>query len=124
MPESDRTFWHGADDYLDYRSQSIWNPVPSLTSLGLLLSTLTSNQIVAAVASLTLNLLIVAVPLMGASWSFAPLQPVLDKISITAHFAGSFSRGILDSSVLIFYAGSTLGLLVIATRTLELRRWR
>ncbi len=95
-----------------------------LTALGLLLSTLTSNQIVAAVASLTLNLLLVAVPLMGSAWSFAPLQHALDEISITAHFAGSFSRGILDSASLAFYVSATAGVLVVATRALETRKWR
>ena len=95
-----------------------------LTALGLLLSTITSNQLVAAIASLTLNLLIVILPAMATNVALAGIHPLLRHISITEHFANSFSRGILDSSVLTFYVASTLGLLVIATRTLELRRWR
>lgn len=95
-----------------------------LTALGLLFSTLTNNQIVAAVASLTCNLLLLLVPMMGSSVGFAALAPALEHVSMTQHFAGSFSRGILDSATLVFYGASTLGLLVIATRSLELRRWR
>ena len=95
-----------------------------LTALGLLFSTLTNNQIVAAVASLTCNLLLLLVPTMGDAVGFAALGRALEHVSITRHFAMSFSRGILDSATLVFYAATTIGLLVIATRSLELRRWR
>ncbi len=95
-----------------------------LTAAGLLLSTLTNNQIVAAVGSLTVNLLFVVIPAMGPSTSLVALEPLFKHVSVTEHFSSSFSRGILDSSVMVFYAASTIGLLVIATRSLEARRWR
>jgi ABC-2 type transport system permease protein len=96
-----------------------------LTSLGLLYSTLTTNQIVAAVASLTTNLLLFLVPLsLSGSQSFAPFGPALEQISMVHHFAGSFSRGILDSGHLAWYAAGTLGSLAIASRSLEARKWR
>ena len=40
------------------------------------------------------------------------------------HFASSFDRGLVDSGVLTWYAAATLGVLVMATRSLEARRWR
>ena len=95
-----------------------------LTALGLLFSTLTNNQIVAAVASLTCNLLLLMVPLMGGAVGFANLEPLLEHVSVTRHFGSTFSRGILDSATVVFYVASTGGLLVIASRSLELRRWR
>ena len=33
-------------------------------------------------------------------------------------------RGLLDSGVLVFYVAATAGMLVLATRSLEARRWR
>lgn len=95
-----------------------------LTALGLLLSTRTTNQIVAAVGSLTANLLIIMVPLMVDSLKYAALERVLTTLSPIAHFAGSFSRGILDSGHLMVYVAVTAGLLVLATRSLEARRWQ
>ena len=95
-----------------------------LTALGLLLSTRTTNQIVAAVGSLTANLLIIMVPLMVDSLQYAALDRVFNTLSPIAHFGGSFSRGILDSGHLMVYAAVTAGMLVLATRSLEARRWQ
>ena len=52
------------------------------------------------------------------------LQRVLTSISVSDHFAGSFSRGLLDSGHLLFYVAATTGVLVMASRSLEARRWR
>ena len=95
-----------------------------LTAAGLLFSTLTSNQIVAAVLSLVFNVLAFSLPasapLLGLPW----LEQVASTVSMQEHFVGSFSRGILDSGVLTFYGAGTLVLLFFATRSLEARRWR
>lgn len=95
-----------------------------LTAVGLLYSTLTNNQIVAAVASLTTNLLILLVPWLAEISRYTILSRVLEPTSLLGHFASSFGRGVLDSGVLAFYAAATAGLLVLCTRTLELRKWR
>ena len=95
-----------------------------LTAVGLLFSTLTSNQIVAAVSSLTFNVLFLVVPslVQGERWGL--LRDVLHAVSVPDHFADAFSRGLLDSGHLAFYVSATAGLLVLATRSLELRKWR
>jgi ABC-2 type transport system permease protein len=95
-----------------------------LTAIGLLYSTRTSNQIVAAVASLTTNLLLLAVPMLLAAERFAARGRAAEAISMTEHFRVSFSRGLVDTGILSWYAAGTLGALVLCTRSLEARRWR
>lgn len=94
-----------------------------LTAMGLLFSTLTTNQIVAAVGSITANLLLVLTPVLLEVKQFTALRDVLATVSVVEHFAGSFGRGVLDSSILAFYVAGTAGLLVLASRSLELRKW-
>jgi ABC-2 type transport system permease protein len=95
-----------------------------LSAVGLLFSTRTSNQIVAAVGSLSFNVLFLVVPALVHEERFGALQRMLAAVSMTEHFRGSFSRGLLDSGHLAFYVAATLGVLVMATRSLEARRWR
>jgi len=40
------------------------------------------------------------------------------------HFASTFGRGLIDSGVMAWYVVATAGVLVLATRSLEARRWR
>ena len=95
-----------------------------LTAVGLLFSTRTSNQIVAAVGALSFNVLFLVVPALVREERFGVLQRLLSAVSVTDHFAGSFSRGLLDSGHVAFYVAGTAGVLVLATRSLEARRWR
>ena len=48
---------------------------------------------------------------------------VLTGISMNAHFA-DFSRGVLDTSHIIYYLSMAAVFLFIAVRSLETRRWR
>ncbi len=95
-----------------------------LTAGGLLFSTLSGNQIVSALSSLVFGVLLLVVPLMIPSLQVSFLTGVAEVVSPVGHFQSSFSRGLLDTSVLTFYVASTLALLVLAWRSLEVRRWR
>ena len=95
-----------------------------LTAIGLLYSTLTSNQIVAAVASMTTNLILLIVPALADARQYTALTKVLDPLSFFGHFSTSFNRGVLDSGILAFYVATTAGVLVLCTRSLEIRKWR
>jgi ABC-2 type transport system permease protein len=95
-----------------------------LTAVGLLFSTITTNQIVAAVASITTNLILVFGPIMIQSRQYTALRGLMDTLNMFGHFGTSFSLGVLDTSVMAFYLATTSGLLVVATRSLELRKWR
>lgn len=95
-----------------------------LTSVGLLFSCFTTNQIVAAVSALTVNLALFFVPLLVSILRLDVLEDLLRPSSMLAHFGTSFSKGVLDSGVMAFYVAATLAVLVVTTRALELRRWR
>ena len=94
------------------------------SALGLLLSTLTKNQIVAAVGAITLNMLIVALPAFAAELHVSSVDRMMSELSIVEHFGSGFSRGILDTAALVFYAADTGALLLVASRSLEARKWR
>lgn len=95
-----------------------------LTGVGLLFSTRTTNQIVAAVGALAFNVLYLLLPSLVAGERFGSWGAALLAVSPVEHFAGSFSRGLLDTGHLAFYASGTAGVLLLCTRSLEARKWR
>ena len=91
-------------------------------ALGLVISLLTRNQIVAAICCFSVVLL----PLMaGYLVSFLPLgsQALVEYVSVHDHLAG-FTRGSIDTRPIVLYISGTVFLLFVATRILESRRWR
>ncbi len=94
-------------------------------ALGCLASAMTSNQIVAAMISLVLTIGYFFVTLINYVVNSA--SPILREV--TAYLAqldhmDSFSRGIIDSRVLVFYPSMTLLLLVITFQVFQYRRWK
>lgn len=91
-------------------------------AVGLMASSFTRNQIVAALISLAICLFIYFVgqfvPLLP-NW----LIPFFEYISISYHF-DSIARGVIDTRVVIYYASLTAACLVITQTTLSSRRWR
>ena len=95
-----------------------------LTALGVFFSTLSSNQIIAAVGALTANLILLFVPAVTGATRIAYVERAMRGISMFEHFATSFSRGLIDTGVLAWYFAATAGFLLLATRSLEVRKWR
>ena len=99
--------------------------VLGIAALGCLASALTSNQIVAAMISLVLTIGIFFLTLIN--YVINSSSPFLRDI--TAYVAqldhmDSFSRGVLDSRVFVFYPSMTLLLLVMTYQVFQYRRWR
>ncbi|MBV8173141.1 MAG: hypothetical protein JO151_01090 [Verrucomicrobia bacterium] len=94
-------------------------------ALGCLASALTSNQIVAAMISLVLTIGIFFLTLINyvvnSSSSF--LRDITAYVAQLDHM-DSFSRGVLDSRVFVFYPSMTLLLLVMTYQVFQYRRWR
>ena len=94
----------------------------SLLALGLFISTLTENQIVAAVLSFGVILMLWMVDVAAAS-ATAGTRAVLNYLSILQHL-DEFMRGVLTSSNVIFYLSlMTLGLF-LTYRSVDSMRWR
>jgi len=91
-------------------------------SVGLLASTLTSNQIVAAVVAMGILLALYSIDFAtGAVGGTA--STVLSGMSIRSHF-DDFDRGIIDTKHVVYYLSFTAFFLFLTIRALESRRWR
>jgi ABC-2 type transport system permease protein len=89
----------------------------SLLAIGILCSTLTTNQIVAFIVSF-----LVCAALYYVYWLqfFVPgfLAPVFEFISVSFHL-DNMARGVIDSRDVLFYLSVTLGALLLAVRSLQ-----
>jgi ABC-2 type transport system permease protein len=94
-------------------------------SFGCLASSLTKNQIVAAMISFAFGVSLFVVSLLADQFSAAGglAAAVFQRIAVTDHLQ-EFSRGIVDSRQVVFYLGSTGLLLFLTHRVLESRRWK
>ncbi|MDO9333816.1 MAG: ABC transporter permease subunit [Dehalococcoidales bacterium] len=90
-------------------------------SVGIFASSLTSNQIVAAVVS---GAILFGLWVIGIIASSAPqaLQQVLSYISLSYHSAG-FEVGIIDTRDIVYYLSITALFLYFSTRSIEASRW-
>ena len=90
-------------------------------SVGLLASSLSSNQIVSAVvgtaALLTLSFLDAVAQLVSGI-----AREVLNGLSMDAHLV-DFNRGVVDTSNIVYYLSITAVFLFMTVRLLETRRW-
>jgi ABC-2 type transport system permease protein len=94
----------------------------SLISLGIFISTLTENQIVAASVTFGAFLILWVIDLSARSGG-TTLQEVLGYLSILNHFE-DFSKGVIDTSSLIIYASFIFLGLFLTFRSIESLRWR
>ena len=91
-------------------------------SLGLFISSLTKNQIVAAALTFTAFLMLWVVNWVGSvdiGWS----REVADYLSIIQHF-DDFSKGIIDTTHLIYYTSFIAFGLFLTMKSVDTERWR
>lgn len=96
----------------------------ALLALGTLTSAVTENQIVAAVLGVALAVLLyVSSALADVSGTDSLLGRLFEYLALSEHLF-DFTRGVVDTTHVIFYLSVTAGALYLATRALETRRWR
>lgn len=90
--------------------------------IGLMASSLTRNQIVAFIIAFAISF---SLYLVGRVAPLLPpaLQPVLAFLSIDAHFE-SIARGVIDTRDVLYYLSVMVVSMVIATVSLESRKWK
>jgi ABC-2 type transport system permease protein len=110
-----------------------WKPIAStylglvlmggcFISIGLLISSLTKNQVVAAIVTFTVFLMLWVINWIG-TFVGPTAQAVLTHLSITDHFE-DFSRGVIDTKHLVYYISFiSLGLYLTA-KSVDSERWR
>jgi ABC-2 type transport system permease protein len=110
-----------------------WRPIASgylgllllggcFLSVGLLISSLTKNQIVAGMITFGVFLMLWVVDWIG---NFAgPLaQSVLEYVSITQHF-DDFTKGVLDTKHIVYYLSFITFGLFLTAKAVDSERWR
>jgi len=94
----------------------------ALISLGIFISTLTENQIVAASVTFGAFLILWVIDLSARSGG-TTLQEILSYLSILNHFE-DFSKGVIDTSSLVIYSSFIFLGLFLTFRSIESLRWR
>jgi ABC-type transport system involved in multi-copper enzyme maturation permease subunit len=94
-------------------------------ALGLFVSSLVRNQMVAAMVALFLSLGFIVAGIWRPEMDTGTLPyRVLFFFSVPLHFARDFSRGVIDSRHVVLYVSVALFCLFLTVRSLESRRWR
>jgi ABC-2 type transport system permease protein len=118
---------------LSYVSNPVWKPIlcgylgifllgSSFMALGIFTSSITQNQIIAAVLSFGALLMLWVI-----GWVKAYVGPtmgeVIEYLSVIKHF-DTFSKGVLDSRDLLYYMIFTAFFLFLTLRQMAAYRWR
>jgi ABC-2 type transport system permease protein len=93
-------------------------------AIGLLISSLVRNQMVAAILSLALGLVFIGGGFWRPELVSGDLYQVLYFFSVPLHFDRAFTRGLLDTRPLLLYGSTALFCLFLTVRSLEARRWQ
>lgn len=91
-------------------------------SLGLFASSLTENQIIAAVGAFGALLMLWVLGWMQDS-AGPTVGPLLAHLSIINHY-DSFSKGVIESKDVVYYLDFTILCLFLTLRSLDSKRWR
>jgi ABC-2 type transport system permease protein len=116
---------------------SALDPYPALTtylgifltgamfiSLGLFVSSLVRDQMVAAILAIALCLPFVLAGFLKPQGQGDVVDQIVYYFSVPLHFDRAFTRGVIDSRPVILYLSMTVFCLFLTVRSLESRRWQ
>ena len=95
----------------------------ALIAIGLFISTLTENQIIAAVLSFGTIMVLWLVDVLANNADSTTGKAVLTYLSIISHL-DDFMKGVLSTSHIIFYMSLMLVALFLTYRSIDSLRWR
>ena len=110
-----------------------WKPIASgylgllllggcFISVGLLVSSLTSNQIIAGMITFGLFLVLWVIDWIG-SFGGATIGTIVSYLSITGHF-DDFAKGVIDTTHLVYYLSFITFGLFLTAKAVDSERWR
>lgn len=92
-------------------------------AIGLFVSSMVKNQLVAAMVSLVISLVFVFAAFLETGISSGSFwDKLIYYLSVPEHFRRDFSRGLIDTRSLMLYVSVTLLCLYLTVRSLEARR--
>lgn len=93
-------------------------------ALGLLVSSMVRDQMVAALISLALGLLFIVAGFVRPEQDGGMVSQFVYFFSVPLHFDRSFTRGVIDTRPIVLYVSVTIFCLFLTVRSLEARRWQ
>jgi len=94
----------------------------SLLALGTFISSLTENQLIAAVLTFAAFLLLWVLDI-GNTGSSTGLGALVGYLSVISHYE-DFTRGVIDTSALVYYLSFIVLFLFLTVRSIDSMRWR
>jgi ABC-2 type transport system permease protein len=94
----------------------------ALISIGLLISALTENQVIAATGGFAVGLLLLMIDALANFTDNPIVRRVLFEMSFSRHF-NAFPSGVFNFSSVFFFFCITAIFVFLTVRTLEKRRW-
>ncbi len=91
-------------------------------SVGLLISSLTKNQIVAGMITFAVFLLLWVIDWIG-SFAGPTVEQVVTYLSITQHF-DDFAKGVIDTKHIVYYVSFITFGLFLTAKSVDSERWR
>lgn len=93
-------------------------------AIGLFASALTRQQLVAAVASAAMVVLVCFIHLL-ANKVDPPFKEVIEQVDLWwIHFQYGFMKGVLNLKDIVYYLATTYFFLLLSIKTLEAKRWQ
>jgi ABC-type transport system involved in multi-copper enzyme maturation permease subunit len=93
-------------------------------ALGLLVSSLVRDQMVAAIVALALGLVFIGAGFWRPEQDGSLAYRLVYFFSVPLHFHETFTRGRIDTRPLLLYGSTALFCLFLTVRSLESRRWQ
>ncbi|NLZ47124.1 MAG: ABC transporter, partial [Clostridiales bacterium] len=94
----------------------------AFVALGILVSSLTENQMVAAILSMVLILLLYVLQVVANYVSTGWIAKALMSIAFSSRY-NPFTYGIFDLSNVLFFVSAVVIFLFLTVRVLEKKRW-
>ena len=94
----------------------------ALISIGMLISALTENQVIAAVGGFAVGFLLLLIDALSSFFQNPIIRQVLRELSFSRHFS-AFPSGIFNFASIFFFISVTAVFVFLTVRVLEKRRW-
>jgi len=93
-------------------------------AIGLYISSLTENQVVAFIISLAIIFVLLLIGIAPVYLNaLGPLVPICEYVSLLSHF-NNVTRGVIDSRDVIYYLSIVALFLYLNVKNIEARKWR
>ena len=94
-----------------------------LISVGVLASSLTRNQVIAAFGSFVMILLLFSIGFLSMFVTDPQAKRTVEYLSLVDHFR-DFAKGVIDTRPIVFYLSVTVAALFLTIRTIANPKWR